>query len=591
MQNLLTCCLVWLTCTCLLGQGEPIIFGSGQNQMGVGTSSGDGSTTQDGQGLAPNLTAASRFLGQAAFGADKLDIESLAETTFEQWIDSQFVTEPALNILDHTIYISTIAVDSTLAMGGDPNNVDPDMLNWTSAWWQYTLQSPDVLRNRVALALSEIMVVSEVAQLREYPLALASYYDVLLDNSFGNFRDLLYDVTMHPSMGLYLTHVNNPKSLPAINRFPDENYAREVMQLFTIGLYELNLDGSHVLDSLGDPIPSYDNNDISQFAKVFTGLTYPYNFLFGQDPLSNVNFLSPMTMFNSWHEPGTKTLLNGFVVPNRQPVNGMADVNDALDNLYNHPNVGPFIGFKLIQRLVKSNPTPAYIARVAAVFNNNGSGVRGDMKAVIKAILLDSEARDCALINDPYQGMLREPIVRYVQLCRTFNISTPSGLFRDHMSEFYALTFQRPLGSSSVFNFFQPWYAPSGPISESGKVAPEFQILNSLTILGYANELNDWAINYWSVFDEGAVFSGENVDPYTASLDLTPELALAAPGQEGELVEHLNLLLCHGNMSIETRAVITELMREFGSSSNDMNSKVRMAIFLTMISPDYLILR
>jgi uncharacterized protein (DUF1800 family) len=413
---------------------------------------------------------------------------------------------------------------------------------------------------------------------------------MLLDHAFGDFRTLLFEVTMHPAMGLYLTHVNNPKSLVSINRFPDENYAREVMQLFTIGLYALNVDGSHQSDSLGKPIPAYSNDDIAEFAKVFTGLTYPTNFLFGQGPVSDLSFTSSMKMFNNWHEPGSKTLLNGFVVPNRQPVNGMADIHDALDNLSNHPNVGPFIGFKLIQRLVKSNPSPAYVSRVASVFNNNGQGVRGDLKAVVKAILLDEEARDCALIGDPYQGMLREPIVRYVQMCKTFHATTPSGQFRDRMDEFYELTFQRPLGSPSVFNFYQPWFSPSGPLADSSKIAPEFQILNSLTILGYANQLNNWAMKDWALMQEGTVFQNENLNPYYASLDLTPELALAGAGQEAALVEHLNLVLCHGNMSQQTRQIIVELLSEF-TNAGDANTKVRMGIFLTMISPDYLILR
>ena len=579
-----------------MAQGIPVTFGNGEmNGVTVTTSSSQGGTngnsTINGQGALPNMAAASRFLGQATLGADYESIAAMSQMSFNQWIDTQFTTAQTLRILDHTLLLTTMSLDSTLTYGGNPEDVYPSMFYWQSAWWQYTMASPDVLRSRIALALSEIFVVSEIIQLRDYPLALANYYDMLLDNSFGNFRDLLHNVTFSPAMGLYLTHVNNPKSLPAINRFPDENYAREAMQLFTIGLYKLNQDGTLILDSLGNPIQTYTNSDIAQFAKVFTGMTYSTNYIFGQGPMSDVSFLSPMTMFNAWHESGSKTLLNGFVVPNRVPVNGVADVEDALDNLFNHPNVGPFIAYKLIQRLVKSNPSHEYIGRVAAAFNNNGYGTRGDMKAVIKAILLDTEARDCALINEPFQGMLREPLVRYAHACRAFNAASPSGIYRNQMEDFYTDLFQRALGSPSVFNFFQPWYQPNGPIDAADKVAPEFQITNSLTILGYANNLHQWIMQNWGLMQYGEIYSGE---PYSESkdtyLDLSDEMLLGDVGKENQLIERLNLLLCHGNMSQSTHTIIYNAIRDI-PTTGQADTKVRMAIYLTMISPDYLIIR
>lgn len=585
-------CLVWLSLTCsgLLAAQTPVILGKGQNNgMSVTSSGSGGSKTIDGLGFLPNEVAASRFLAQATLGSDIESILAMSQMSYSEWLDSQFVTPKLMDVLQYTMDITQEAVDSTILMGGNPNNIQPQMWFWHSAWWQYIMTSPDVLRARVGLALSEIFVISELPELQEVPLALADYYDMLLDNAFGNFRDLLEDVTYHPAMGIYLTHLNNPKSNPAVNRFPDENYAREAMQLFTIGLYQLNNDGSRQLDSLGNPIPTYDNEDIQEFAKIFTGLSWGDSYAFGLDPLSEVSFTQPMKMYNGWHEPGPKTLLNGMVVPNRTPVNGNADIQDALDNLFNHPNVGPFIGRQLIQRLVTSNPSPAYIGRVAAAFNNNGQGVRGDMKAVIRAILLDPEARDCALVEDPYRGMLREPIIRWTHLCRAFNSFSQKGVFRNHADNFYQNTFQRPLGSPSVFNFFQPDYTPIGPIESAGLVAPEFQITNSVTIVGYANRLHEWVMKENNVMEYRDIFNGEwNNDKYV-NLNLTDELALDQPGDVDELLERLNLILFHGQMTWVTRDRIREALLQVPQSNWDV--RVRMAIFLSMTSPDYLIFR
>lgn len=585
-------CLVLLSLTCsgVLAAQSPVILGKGQNNgMSVTSSGSGGSKTIDGLGFLPNEVAASRFLAQATLGSDIESILAMSQMSYSEWLDSQFVTPKLLDVMQYTMGITQEAVDSTILMGGNPNNVQPQMWFWHSAWWQYIMTSPDVLRARVGLALSEIFVISELPELQEVPLALADYYDMLLDNAFGNFRDLLEDVTYHPAMGIYLTHLNNPKSNPAVNRFPDENYAREAMQLFTIGLYQLNNDGSRQLDSLGKPIPTYDNEDIQEFAKIFTGLSWGDSYAFGLDPLSEVSFTQPMKMYNGWHEPGPKTLLNGIVVPNRTPVNGNADIQDALDNLFNHPNVGPFIGRQLIQRLVTSNPSPQYINRVAAAFNNNGQGVRGDMKAVIRAILLDPEARDCALVEDPYRGMLREPITRWTHLCRAFNSFSLKGVFRNHADNFYQNTFQRPLGSPSVFNFFQPDYTPIGPIESAGLVAPEFQITNSVTIVGYANRLHEWVMKENNVMEYRDIFNGEwNNDKYV-NLNLTDELALDQPGDVDELLERLNLILFHGQMTWVTRDRIREALLQVPQSNWDV--RVRLAIFLSMTSPDYLIFR
>ena len=576
----------------LFGQGDSLTLGGFNNTTGVNinSSNGSGISTFDGTGMLPNMAASSRFLGQATLGADIETITATTAKSYDQWIEEQFNTSGAFTMQQRTIDITNIVLDSVFAMNGNPNAVQPQLSYWYASWWEYTLNSPDVLRNKIALALSEIFVISEVSSLKTEPLALANYYDMLLDNSFGNFRTLLQDVTFHPAMGVFLTHINNPRSDSTLNRFPDENYAREIMQLFTIGLYELNLNGTPKLDTASNWIPTYDNQDIAEFAKVFTGLTYHDNFFFGQDPLSFQSYLMPMEMINYWHEPGPKILLYADTIPDRNPVDGLADVTDALDNLFYHPNVGPFIARKLIQRLVRSNPSPEYIERVAMAFNDNGSGIRGDMKAVIKAILLDPEARDCAFTDDPFEGMLREPLVRYTQLCRAFNANSISGLYRNIMSEFYQLTGQKPLAAPSVFNFFLPDFQPIGPIEQNNLVAPEFQLNNTASIIGYSNRLHDWIFNEYNIMEYVSFFPGETYSTdKLVSLDFTDEVALAEISEIGELVERLNIILVHGQMTPETRAIITNALMKIPADQDDF--RWRIAVFLVMMSPDYLILK
>ncbi|MEL6944829.1 MAG: DUF1800 family protein, partial [Bacteroidota bacterium] len=415
----------------IYAQAQEVIGGTNYSKVTITTSSssssGSGEQTINESGLSPNLNSTSRFLGQATLGADYEYIVSTSDEGFEMWIDEQFNQSRLFSLKEYVQELTAMYIDSLAADGEDTSDVGPRREFWRFAWWQYTMTSSDLLRNRVALALSEILVISEVPDLTREPLGLASYYDLLLDNSFENYRDILLHVSLHPTMGEYLTHLKNQKSNREKNRFPDENYAREVQQLFSIGLYELNQDGTQKLDGSGNPIPTYDNDDIAEFAKVFTGLSWGDSDQFNYYGQVDSSYTIPMKMYNSHHQPGAKFLLNGQVVPNRNPPDGMADINDAIDNLFNHPNTGPFIARRLIQRLVKSNPTPGYIARVAAKFANNGNGVRGDMKSVVKSILLDPEARDCALKDDVAAGMLREPIERYKQVNRAFKASNAYG--------------------------------------------------------------------------------------------------------------------------------------------------------------------
>jgi uncharacterized protein (DUF1800 family) len=414
-------------------QAQKVILGGGQSpQIKISTSdqwhpefwkdSAYARTVFDGSGLNFDLFNASRFLYQATLGSAEDEIKRTASMGFAPWIDEQLKLKPS-NMTSQYDQVIDEVIDWFYLNGGDSTE-QPDYfwaVHFNYAWWQMNLTNRDKLRQRVALALSEIFVVSGNGDLGGYGRAMANYYDVLIHNSFGNFRDLLREVTLHPAMGSYLSHLNNPKTDTIENIRPDENYAREIMQLFTIGLYELNLDGTHKKDSLGNSIPTYDQKDIQEFAKIFTGLSFseimPNRWI--DTPQFGVTLYlgiptKPMRMFDAWHEPGSKYLLNGFVTPRRQ--DGMKDIDNAIDNLFNHTNTPPFICKQLIQRLIKSNPSPEYVERIARVFINDGTGVRGNLAAVVKAILLDEEARDCDWSLDPNNGQLREPMIRYSHL-------------------------------------------------------------------------------------------------------------------------------------------------------------------------------
>ena len=401
--------------------------------VAVTSSSNDGSSnahsSADGSGLEIDEYGAARFLGYASLGADYETIQDVADKGVSDWLDEQFAMPVQVNFKDTTWMIwdhfwpQYVAIYGQQFIENHGDAVIPYWFYWKMAWWNNILKSDDHIRQRVVQAMSQVFVISEKSNLQLSGPGMADYYDLLYKHAFGNFRDLLYDISLHPMMGFYLSHINNPKSDVANNIHPDENYAREIMQLFSIGLFELNIDGTNKLDNNGDLIPTYNNDDIKEFAKIFTGFApagywWPWeNYSawptewgneFNNTPATTVTW-EPMILFDNWHEPGEKHLLNGQVVPSGQTT--LEDINDAIDNLFNHPNVGPFIGKLLIQRLVKSNPTPAYVSRVANKFNNNGNGIRGDMKAVVRAILTDAEALDCSWIEHEYSGKLREPLL------------------------------------------------------------------------------------------------------------------------------------------------------------------------------------
>lgn len=446
--------------------------------------------------------------------------------------------------------------------------------------WHALMTDTDQLRKRCALAVSEMMVASLNPFGGWWPsYVIAGYWDTLNAHMFGNFRTLLEQVTLTPAIGAFLNTAGNLKEDPATGREPDENYAREVMQLFTIGLYELNIDGTPKTDLLGNKKETYTQSDISNLARVFTG----YDWDWSKVTWTNVSWLdydvpstefatSPMA-FNADNHSMLEVKFLGVTIPANTP--GPDALKIALDTLFNHPNVGPFFGRQMIQRLVTSNPSPAYVSRVAAKFNDNGSGVRGDLKAVWRAILLDDEARTLPTNNTA--GKLREPMIRLAQFARTFDVYSTNGKW-----EIYDLSGsgwgigQSPLRSPSVFNFFRPGYVPpQTAIAANGDVAPEFQLHNETTVAGFINF-------FTSVMQDGY---GDVKPDYTAMM---PNIS-----NSQALLDWMNLHLSANQVSPATIALIKAAIdvHPIDASSTDFNKRDRICncILLLMSCPEYLI--
>ena len=546
----------------------------------------------NGTGMDAKRMAASRFLAQASLGADARTIDQLSmHGDYEAWIDQQF-QKPMTSYLETLQTIYGVVYDNYISEGNDPNDFRcrPKWYHANYAWWEMIVTGEDLLRQRIALALSEILVISKAnSDLENYGYAVASYYDIFVKHAFGNYQDILMDVTLHPAMGNYLSHLNNPKSNPAEFTFPDENYGREFMQLFTIGIHELNNDGSSKLDAFGQLIPTYDNEEITGISSVFTGLgagatsecENAFAPAFGLD-IRKIDMTVPMKMYEDWHQQGEKKLIGDQIIPAGQ--DGMKDVEDAVLHLFNHPNVGPFLSYRLIQSMVKSNPSPAYIDRVASAFNDNGSGIRGDMKALVKAILLDPEARDCAPMQDPKHGKLREPILRFTHFVRAMDKYSPSGYFWNTGNDFYEATGQHPLDAPSVFNFFQPTFQPTGEIANAGLVAPEYQLLNSISGLQYFDVVNEW-----TVYEE--LLSHRETDRNRlVYLDIVNLLGGARDPEV--LINHLDVLLTHGQLSHRSRELLRKVLYDYEDSGIEMPiERTWLALYFFMVSPDYTIFK
>lgn len=517
--------------------------------------------------LAPSSAAqASGFLGQAGLDANQNSIDGLMQTTYEAWLAAQMA-----------IPLSQSHKDWLIEKGFNVRDTRNDNINGNGGWeksvWRKLFSSPDSLRQKTVLAWSELFVVSALGLPIQWKnFAIANYLDTLEALAFGNYRDILEAVTLSSAMGTYLNMKGNKKAVPSLGRVPDENYAREVMQLFTIGLHQLNPDGTVKLDGMGQPIETYTNDDTQGLAAVFTG----WRNSSGEDasgllePAAYQHGL-PMQLDDGLHSTTVKTFL-GVTIP--AGTSGQESLEIALDTLFQHPNTAPFVSKHFIQRFVTSNPSPAYVGRVAAVFANNGQRVRGDMGAVIKAVLLDAEARSGQ--GSATFGKLREPMVRLLQWGRTFGAYSSDGSWNLGFTNADTALGQMPMYSPSVFNFFRPGYTPPNtPIAQAGLLAPEFQILTEPTVVNY--------INYM----EGTVNNARNV-----RVNYTPELEIAR--NASALVDRYHLWLAAGQLSDAAVATIKNAIQSIaipttGDPNTALRNRIYAAITLVMSSPEYLI--
>lgn len=532
---------------------------------------------------------ASCFLSRATFGATIEGIEALKNlNNYKEWIEDQVSKTPSYHltwILEHAKGVNGIK---------DLKN-DPE--GWTrysdalermqrDAWWDIVVNGDDQLRQRVAFALSGILVISRNGPLMTFPDVRVSYYDVLVKDAFGNFETLLRDVTYHPAMGKYLSYLGNAKAnYYTAGSHPDENYAREVMQLFTIGLYELNMDGTKKLKG-GKPIATYTQTDIREMAKVFTGLSDDNGQLEAEASFESHHArTAPMVAFEEAHDTSEKRILHGTkVIP--AGGNTQNDIKMALHILFMHPNTAPFISKQLIQRLVTSNPSPAYIERVARVFADNGEGVRGDLKAVIKAILLDDEALRKTNRFDHF-GKFREPLLYISHLFRVFHAQNGEHILTQEDTELYkyrsfnfngtGMTKQEgPLEALTVFNYFTPDDGPA-TLKKEGLVAPELELYGKQGIddvlMGLITK-NEFVYRLYNI---------------TAELQFDTEKALVHAKKFDALLDRLDLILTGGNLSTATRDAIKKYMQKHATLDDE--TLVRYTIGLVMTSPDYALQR
>ena len=495
-----------------------------------------------------SVATAARVLDQATFGPTLSSIAQVQQLGVDPWITQQFNTPdtPLANI--------PTPLPAVCLAANTPTNCEE------SEWWQTVLTGPDQLRQRVAFALSELFVISSDT---DNATTITYYHNMLAQDAFTNFLTVMHDVSVSPGMGAYLNMLNSNKA-PA-GEIPNENYARELMQLFTIGLNMLNDDGSLQLDANGNPIPTYTQAQVQEFAAAYTGWTYatasggvPTKF-----PNNTPNYLAPMVAVETAHDTTSKALLNGTVLPAGQTAE--EDLSGALNNIFNHPNVGPFVCKQLIQHLVTSTPSPAYVARVAAVFANNGSGVRGDMQAVIRAILEDEEAR-AGDTNPAYDGgHLREPMLWMANFLRATGFTNT-----DANSSYFSLSNysnnlnERPYRSGSVFNFFPPSYV----IPQTTLNAPEFDLENTAS-----------SILRLSLADS---FVNNKITSFTIDLSATSPLGALDSSSPGQMVDALGKMFMHGQMPSDMRSEILSAIGGLGTAQ-----QVRIATYLVISSSQY----
>ncbi|MBI2768299.1 MAG: DUF1800 domain-containing protein [Burkholderiales bacterium] len=562
--------------------------GGGGGAPGSAAAVGDGSASGGGTpGTPPALNTvgfsfpapasdeqAARFLLQAQFSASEAEIAAVRADGYAKWLAAQMAAAPSQSGWE---WLQAKGYGDATS---NQNYYDQSFPGDYMVWNQLITTSEQV-RKRVALALSEFFVVSLSAlDITWRSHAIASWWDTLAAGAFGNFRALLEAVSLHPAMGYYLNTRGNQKENPATGRVPDENFAREIMQLMSIGLAQLNADGTPRLDAAGAPLESYTQADVTNLARVFTGYDFDQSqnvpTVVGGRTISGTAYVRlPMVLNATRHSTLAVSFLGTDIAANTP---GAAALKAALDALFAHPNVGPFFGRQMIQRLVTSNPTPAYVARVAAAFDNNGRGVRGDLAAVFAAVLLDDEARSPSVALQPGAGKLREPMLRFVQWARTCGLASASDGWRiSDLSNPANQLGQSPLRSPTVFNFFRPGYVPpSTALASSQAVAPEFQIVNESSVGGYLNFMQNTLRNG---------INGDLQPAYTAELAIVTDAAA--------LVRRLNLLLCAGQLSAETQALITNALNATAvtAASSDANKRNRVAagVLMVMASAEYLV--
>jgi uncharacterized protein (DUF1800 family) len=547
----------------------------------------------------PSDADAVRLLTQATFGAlpdDNVDqpqftIAGVKSMGVDAWLDQQLNT-PATSLVD---LVKPRLLQVTPLYPLDGTNVMEGV-------YTVGLTAPDQLRQRVAFAYSQLFVVSRNEEaIDAQPYGLLTYHDMLANDAFANFRTLLKDVTLHPIMGQYLNMRGNKKQTSPTSPPPNENYAREVLQLFTIGLNQLHPDGSLKLDPNGSPIPTYDQNTIPNFAQVFTGWNNDpttvswqyYDSTSASVKTSTTTWARPMVVTASSHSSTKKTLLNGFVISASTSMTSTLanqELDQALDNIFNHANVGPFIARRLIQRLVTSNPSPGYIYRVAEVFRNNGQGVRGDMKAVIRAILSDYEARTTDLVGNAGYGRLKEPNIKLTQVIRALHFYSINPTKATPEPAYYRLggtdgeLLQSPYRSPTVFNFYEPDYTTNLKLTNPKNGAkflqplnsPEMQILNENTSINTANLLKGGIVDLGS-------FSPSSGNPSDVRIRLTFEQGLASAATGDNLVNHLNRLLMAGQMPAAMQAAL----KTHYTTTSDTLKRAKWLAYLTAASPQF----
>ncbi|AXN33766.1 DUF1800 domain-containing protein [Vibrio coralliilyticus] len=541
-----------------------------------------------------------RFLNQSTFGANRTEVARLCQLGQSQWF---------LNQLDERPSYLMPYVQTELAQADRESEDELSAFVFESptfGFWTNAIAGNDQLRQRMAFALSEIFVISTKGGevLAETPTAIARYQDLLIKHAFGNYRTLLDDITYSATMGYYLTYIGSKKADPATGRVPDENYARELLQLFSIGVTLLNQDGTQKTDSQGKPVEAYNNQDITGLAKVFTGFDLDVPAALDEDERHDAWMdaaLKPMIIRTEDHSQVEKHFLGKTLAANTP---ARQTIQQALDHIFAHPNVAPFFSTQLIKRLTSSNPSPAYVKRVADSFDAGwytlpngqvvGTRQRGDLGATLAAILFDPETR-----QDPASqyGKLREPILTFTQWARAFEIRKVTPQFKLDLwsTDSADALSQHPYRSPSVFNYFRPGYVPPGSHSaDMGLTAPEMQLINASSLPGYSNFLTHFIFNNMveediddaqaELAEEGKRVSRSQVkQSFHARYQYEYQLAR----HPDKLVQHLDLLLTGNRLSTDTKRSIATSINEL-DSNEDRLLRVQLAILMVMTSPDYL---